>query len=234
VNQKKAEADLAYDLPEVQDRPVVVKAEEVQVSIVKAETDRAAQQEIMRKQRELEGDGAKARGRRALPRGDRWRQREESSSWKPKRRCGVGRRRRRVLPSADVVEGGRVWRKRNCEPGAPAGRGGGDRGGKARPTAEAMRVKAESFKQYNEAAVIEMIVRILPEVAGKISEPLSKTEKMVIIQQRERPGRGASKLDRRRHHHHQPVAPVIESLTGIKFEKLLEQVPGLKKAMENG
>ena len=40
-------------------------------------------------------------------------------------------------------------------------------------TAEAMRVKAESFKQYNEAAVIEMIVRILPEIAGKISEPLA-------------------------------------------------------------
>src|ERR1700741_1818588 len=41
-------------------------------------------------------------------------------------------------------------------------------------TAEAMKRKAESFKQYNEAAVIEMIVRILPEGAGKISKPLSK------------------------------------------------------------
>src|SRR6202012_164305 len=48
-------------------------------------------------------------------------------------------------------------------------------------TAEAMKLKAESFKQYNEAAVIEMIVRILPDVAGKVSEPLSKTEKIVII-----------------------------------------------------
>jgi flotillin len=28
------------------------------------------------------------------------------------------------------------------------------------------------------------------------------------------------------------LPPVIESLTGIKFEKLLEQVPGLKKSME--
>ena len=27
------------------------------------------------------------------------------------------------------------------------------------------------------------------------------------------------------------LPPVIESLTGIKFEKLLEQVPALKKAM---
>ena len=61
-------------------------------------------------------------------------------------------------------------------------------------TAEAMRVKAESFKQYNEAAVIEMIVRVLPEVAGKISEPLAKTEKIVIINSGNGPGGGASKL----------------------------------------
>src|SRR6202042_3220630 len=47
-------------------------------------------------------------------------------------------------------------------------------------TAEAMRVKAESFKQYNEAAVIEMIVRILPEGAGKVSDPLPKREKRGI------------------------------------------------------
>ena len=61
-------------------------------------------------------------------------------------------------------------------------------------TAEAMKLKAESFKQYNEAAVIEMIMRILPEVAGKISEPLSKTEKMVIINSGNGAGGGASKL----------------------------------------
>ena len=30
------------------------------------------------------------------------------------------------------------------------------------------------------------------------------------------------------------LPPVIESLTGIKLEKLLEQVPGLKKSMEKG
>ena len=47
--------------------------------------------------------------------------------------------------------------------------------------AEAMLRKAESFKQYNEAAVIELIVRVLPDLAGRISEPLSKTDKITII-----------------------------------------------------
>ena len=98
-------------------------------------------------------------------------------------------------------------------------------------TAEAMRVKAESFKQYNQAAVIEMIARVLPEIAGKISEPLSKTEKIVIINSGNGPGGGASKLTSDVTTIISQLPPVLESLTGVKFEKLLEQVPALKKAM---
>jgi flotillin len=98
-------------------------------------------------------------------------------------------------------------------------------------TAEAMSAKAESFKQYNQAAVIEMIVRILPEIAGKISEPLAKMEKMVIINSGNGPGGGASKLTGDVTQIIAQLPPVLESLTGVKFEKLLEQVPALRQAM---
>jgi flotillin len=100
-------------------------------------------------------------------------------------------------------------------------------------TAESMRVKAESFKQYNEAAVVEMIMRVLPEIAGKISEPLSKTERMVIINSGNGVGGGASKLTGDVTQIVAQLPPVIESLTGIKFEKLLEQVPSLRKSMQS-
>jgi flotillin len=93
-----------------------------------------------------------------------------------------------------------------------------------------MQQKAESFKQYNQAAVIEMIVRVLPEVAGKISEPLAKTEKMVIINSGNGSG-GASRLTGDITQIISQLPPVLESLTGIKFEKLLEQVPALRSAM---
>src|SRR5580765_1672331 len=97
-------------------------------------------------------------------------------------------------------------------------------------TAEAMRMKADSFKQYNEAAVFEMIVRILPELAGKISEPLAKTEKIVIINSGNGIGGGASKLTGDVTQIVAQLPPMIEGLTGIKFEKLLEQEPALRKA----
>ena len=74
-------------------------------------------------------------------------------------------------------------------------------------------------------------IRVLPEIAGKISEPLSKTEKMVIINSGNGPGGGASKLTGDVTPIISQLPPVLESLTGIKFEKLMEQVPALKKAM---
>lgn len=47
--------------------------------------------------------------------------------------------------------------------------------------AEAMLKKAEAFKQYNEAAMLQMVIEKLPDLAKSIAEPLSKTEKIVII-----------------------------------------------------
>ena len=45
------------------------------------------------------------------------------------------------------------------------------------------------------------------------------------------PGGGASKLTGDVTQIIAQLPPVLESLTGVKFEKLLEQVPALKKAM---
>lgn len=47
--------------------------------------------------------------------------------------------------------------------------------------AEAMEKKAEAYAKYNKAAVAEMMIKILPEVAGKIAEPLSQIDKITII-----------------------------------------------------
>jgi flotillin len=59
-------------------------------------------------------------------------------------------------------------------------------------------------------------------------------EKMVIINSGSGAGGGASKLTGDVTQIMAQLPPVIESLTGIKFEKLLEQVPGLGKATGKG
>ena len=47
--------------------------------------------------------------------------------------------------------------------------------------AEAMEKKAEAYAKYNKAAVAEMMIKVLPEVAGKIAEPLAQIDKITII-----------------------------------------------------
>lgn len=47
--------------------------------------------------------------------------------------------------------------------------------------AEAMEKKAEAYAKYNKAAVAEMMIKVLPEIAAKIAEPLAQIEKITII-----------------------------------------------------
>ncbi len=47
--------------------------------------------------------------------------------------------------------------------------------------AEAIRRKAEAMQLYGQAAMLEMVVDKLPEIAHSVSEPLSKTEKIILF-----------------------------------------------------
>jgi len=227
VNQKKAEADLAYDLQKFKTGQLV-KAEEVQVNIVEKQKQiELQQQEILRKQRELEATVQKpADAERykveTLANATKFQLETEAAG-------AASATKAKGFANADVSKATGI-----AEAEANKARGLAEASvieAQGKATASAMQAKAESFKQYNEAAVIEMIVRVLPEVAGKISEPLSKTEKMVIINSGGGPGGGASKLTGDVTTIISQLPPVLESLTGVKFEKLLEQIPALKKAM---
>jgi flotillin len=227
VNQKKAEADLAYDLQKYKTGQLV-KAEEVQVTIIEKQKQiELQQQEIQRKQRELEANVQKP--------ADAERYRVETLANAKKFQLeteaagSAAATKASGFASADVAKATGI-----AEAEANKARGLAEAAiieAQGKATAEAMRMKAGSFKEYNEAAVIEMIIRILPEIAAKISEPLSKTEKMVIINSGNGVGGGASKLTGDVTQIVAQLPPVIESLTGIKFEKLLEQVPSLRKSM---
>jgi len=230
VNQKKAEADLAYDLQKFKTGQLV-KAEEVQVQIIEKQKQiELQQQEIQRKQRELEANVQKPadaeRYKVETLANARKFQLETEAAGSASATKATG------FAGADVTKATGI-----AEAEANKARGLAEATvieAQGRATAEAMLAKADSFKQYNEAAVIEMIMRVLPEIAGKISEPLSKTEKMVIINSGNGPGGGASKLTGDVTTIISQLPPVLESLTGVKFEKLLEQVPALKKAMSKG
>ena len=82
--------------------------------------------------------------------------------------------------------------------------------------AEAMLKKAEAFKQYNDAAVTQMIVERLPEIASAVAAPLSKTEKIVVVDNGGGGGGGgASKIPGYVTDIISTLPHTVEALTGI-------------------
>lgn len=228
VNQKKAEADLAYDLQRFKTGQLV-KAEEVQVSIIEKQKQiELQQQEILRKQRELEAMVQKPAD------AERYRVETLANATKFQLEAeaagAAAASKAKGFANADVAKATGI-----AEAEAQKAKGLAEAAiieAQGSATAEAMRLKAESYKQYNEAAVIELIIRVLPEIAGKISEPLAKMDKMVVINSGNgSDGGGASKLTGDVTQIIAQLPPVLESLTGVKFERLMEQVPALRKAM---
>ena len=81
--------------------------------------------------------------------------------------------------------------------------------------AEAMMKKAEAFKQYNDAAVTQMVIEKLPEIAKNVAEPLSKTEKIVIVDSGNSSGGGAAKVSNYVTDIISTLPNTVEALTGI-------------------
>lgn len=52
---------------------------------------------------------------------------------------------------------------------------------KGEAEAEALLKRAEAMKQYGQAAMLDMLIEKLPEMARAVSEPLSKTEKIILF-----------------------------------------------------
>ncbi len=90
---------------------------------------------------------------------------------------------------------------------------------KGKAEAEAMMKKAEAFKLYNDAAVTQMIIDKLPEIAKAVSEPLSKTEKIVVIDSGSGGGgaKGAAKISSYVTDIISSLPETVEALTGINL-----------------
>ncbi|WP_426351002.1 flotillin family protein [Alloiococcus sp. CFN-8] len=89
--------------------------------------------------------------------------------------------------------------------------------------AEAMLKKAEAFKQYNDAAMAQMIIERLPDIAKAISEPLSKTEKIVIMDGGSNNGGGAAKVTNYVTEIMSKLPETVKATTGIDLIEMLKK-----------
>ncbi len=95
--------------------------------------------------------------------------------------------------------------------------------------AEAMRKKAEAYKQYEAAAVLELLVSRLPEVARAVAEPISNVDSITIIDTE-----GASKLTKTAANTMTQLDALFQSLTGSGLSELVGRVLGGTNGATNG
>jgi flotillin len=94
--------------------------------------------------------------------------------------------------------------------------------------AEAMAAKAESWQGYNEAAITDRVLDILPELAAAVASPLAQTEKIVMIGGGNGDGGpGAHRITRDVTQVMAELPAVVEALTGKSFAELSKQIPGV-------
>jgi flotillin len=104
--------------------------------------------------------------------------------------------------------------------------------------AEAMAAKARSWGDYNEAAITDRVLSILPELAAAVSAPLAQTDRIVMISGAGGAGGdggvGASRITRDVTNVMAELPDVLEALTGLKLNELAKRVPGVKDGGDRG
>ena len=104
--------------------------------------------------------------------------------------------------------------------------------------ADALKKKAQSWNAYSQPALLQLMFERLPELAREMAAPISKVDKIVMVNSGEDSSLGASKVTREVTNVLAQLPTVIESLSGVDVTKILAKLPqveeGQKKAQKNG
>ena len=100
--------------------------------------------------------------------------------------------------------------------------------------AEAMLAKAHSWSEYNEAAITDRVLEILPALASAVSAPLARTDKIVMIGGAggDSATPGAAKITRDVTQVVAELPAILEALTGMRLEEMAKRIPHVKGAQE--
>ncbi len=95
---------------------------------------------------------------------------------------------------------------------------------KGQSEAAAMQLKADAFKQYNEAAVLDKVLTGFPDVIRALSEPLSKVDKITVVSTGGETTSGVHKITGDMAQVVAQFPALLEALTGKKLSDLMERV----------
>lgn len=232
VAQAKAQSDLAYDLQKAKTEQLVVE-EQLGVNAVEREKRIEVDSlEIERKEKEL------MHSVRKPAEAEQFRIETLAAAERGKLRLvaegEAEGQRLRGLADADVI---RAKGEAEAEIIRQKALAEAD-GMRARYAAEAdgMRQKAAAWKEYTSAAIAEILIDRMPDIAAAVAQPLEKIDRIVMVSS---DGNGSSGVERVTGGLTKILAQVpavTEMLGGVDLKELIRQIPGTARAsgQDNG
>jgi flotillin len=195
VNTKKAQADFSYELERHRLNQDLKKEEAKVKQVEKEEAIKIEQLEIARKERELEATVIKPADARKY-------QIKSEAEAEEYRIAAEAKGKSEALKLEGLAEADQIRAKGGAE-------------------AESMTKKAQAWEKYNQAAVLEMYIKVLPELARAVSEPLSKVDKIVIVGGDKE--LGTTKITAQVAQVLSQMPEVVKSLTGADIHEFLKR-----------
>merc|ERR1712095_250583 len=200
VQTKKAEAELAYELQAAKTKQRI-KEENMQIKVIERTQEIAIQeQEIMRRERELDSTVRRP---------------AEAEKFRLEKIAEANKNRLIMEAEADAE--------------AEILRGEADAfaiEAKAKAEAEKMAKKADAWKEYKEAAMLDMMLESMPKVAAEIAAPLSQAKKIKMVADGSSEI-GAAKLTNEVLMIMASVPNSVKNMTGVDITQQLSRAGGL-------
>lgn len=98
--------------------------------------------------------------------------------------------------------------------------------------AEAKQKIAEAFEQYGQAAILDMVVRMMPEYAKQIASPLANIDKITVVDTGSGVGGGANKVTSYATNLMSTLQETLKESSGIDMKDLIETYVGKEKSVK--
>ncbi|GCL70128.1 flotillin family protein [Paenibacillus sp. JMULE4] len=214
----RAEADQAYHIQEARARQSVVE-EQMRVELVRKEREIDLEgKEILRREKQYDAEVKKKAD------ADRYAVIQAAEAEKAKQMAEADARQYRIEAEARAMaeqkrlEGLAVADAERAKGTAEAEvirlRGLAE--------AEAKEKLAQAFEKFGEAAVLDIIVKMLPELAGKVAEPLKSIDKLTVVDTGN--GEGAARVSNYVTQLMATAPEMLKNVSGIDLENLVKHL----------
>ncbi|MED5072757.1 flotillin family protein [Anoxybacillus geothermalis] len=216
----KARADQAYHLEEAKAKQEVM-AQQMQIKIIERQKQiELEEKEILRRERQYDSEVKKKAD------AERYAIEQKAAAEKAKQIAEADAQKYRVETLAKA-EAERIRLDGLAKAEAEKAKGEAEAEIirlKGLAEAEAKQKIAEAFERYGQAAVLDMIIKMLPEYAKQVASPLANIEKLTIVDTGSGAGGGANRVTGYATNLMASLQETLKASTGIDVKQLLENL----------